>query len=101
VRRPKLAWNLYSQAREWRTRPSQLIGLVEGSYPAYCFDEAIYIWGNFVSSELDKVKAGKTEEATRVARVRRLNSLLLDEDETLAQVKGLFSDPGAKLTTKD
>lgn len=71
------------------------MGLERGSYEAYCFNEAVYVFGAWVIGELDKVK-GKTSEAVEAARTRRLQKLLADpKDEEIKP--GSFSDPASRL----
>lgn len=47
-------WELYVQAKTWNTRPSQLID-IDDPYVAYCVDEAVAMFGNTVSAELNDI----------------------------------------------
>jgi hypothetical protein len=75
------------QAKGWNQRPSVLLGLAEGSYEAYCLDEAVFIWGGWVQQELQKVK-GKTEAAVQRGQERKLTMLLGKTKQP-----GTFRDP--------
>jgi hypothetical protein len=72
------------------------VGLDAGKYVAYCFDQATTFFGNWVESELDKVKVGKASKSDRetqalvAARKRRLEAILGPEEE---QAKRKFADP--------
>lgn len=70
--------------------PSDLLGLERGSHAAYCYNEAIYLWAQFIQTELDSVK-GKNEKAVQRGREAKLKQLLSD-----GKVAGRFRDPAAK-----
>lgn len=40
-------------AEQYRKRPSELLGLSDDPYSAYCLDEACYLWGAHVETELE------------------------------------------------
>lgn len=73
-------------SKQWQTRPSSFLDFPD-SYQAYCFDEAVTIWGSFVESELDKEE---NENSTMLQRQRlaRLNQLL-----GMKEAPGRFRDP--------
>lgn len=67
-------------AKEFQARPSDLYG-IRDDYDAFCFDRAIYLFGNYVESEVEKAgKKGKTEEQRKNSAEARLNSLLSGEE---------------------
>lgn len=68
---------MYVQAKTWKTRPSELLG-IDDPYLAYCVDEAISDFGNYVSEELNKVK-GKDEKAIAGKQELVLKGLLGDD----------------------
>lgn len=71
-------WALYRLAKTLRTRPSELVGL-EDPYVAYCLDEAVMVFGDHVTTELEKVE-GKKKERERKQR-QKLGELLQLPDE--------------------
>jgi hypothetical protein len=48
---------------------------IEDSYRAYCFDEAIGTWGNYVSHEVEKID-GKDSKSVERKRHNKLLQLL-------------------------
>ena len=67
-----------------------LLGLAADSWESYCLDEAVFIWGGWVSQQLDKVK-GKTEAQVQRGQEARLTQILGTEG------KGKFRDPAFAL----
>jgi hypothetical protein len=61
-------WTLYNSAKTWGSRPSELLGITE-TYQAYCLDQAVAMFGNYVENRLanvddkDPKKAEKKREA--------------------------------------
>lgn len=51
-------WSIFSLSKEAGCRPSDLFGLTN-SYEAYCFDEAVLMWGMYVSNEIREAGEGK------------------------------------------
>jgi hypothetical protein len=70
-------------------RPSALLGLDGSSWESFCLDEAVYVFGNWISGELHKVQ-GKSEAAVQRGQEMRLNQLL-----GVGTMKGRFADPAA------
>lgn len=70
-----------------------MIGLVMGSYEAYCFNEAIWYLGVTIDSEVSKAgtKPSKTERRERAAKERVLEKYLGKPGEDT----GKFADPAA------
>lgn len=73
--------------------PSRLLGLTDGSYEAYCFDQAVWAFGSKIDNEVEKAghKRQKGEAAMIAARKRVLNRYLKGPD-----VKGQYRDPAAE-----
>jgi len=83
-------WNLYAQARQWRVRPSEILG-IDDAYVAYCLDEAVSDLAAFIEDELDKVKVkSDNPEVVRKRKMARLDALLS------GNVAKQFADPAAK-----
>ena len=76
-----------------KVRPSRLLGLVANSYEAYCLDEAVAFFGQYVESEIEKVghKPAKGEGRTIAARKAKLEKLLETKPKT--ETKTGFADP--------
>lgn len=66
------------------------------SYDAWCFDDAVYAWGNFVENELDKAAAEENKKKRKsnegAARTRRLAQLLEMPDNV--RFKSFRQSPG-------
>jgi len=67
-------WATFNHAKTWGVRPSTLMDM-EQPYYAYCFDEAVAMFGNHVVHELEKVE-GKTEKEVTRKRHNKLMQLL-------------------------
>lgn len=67
-------------SQQFRQSPASLVSLSD-PYAAFCFNEAIYMFGNFVEAELrrvsDKAKDGKDAQRKR----QEMLALLLRQDE--------------------
>lgn len=73
-------WNLYTLARVYGRRPSEIVGL-SNSWTAYQFDSAVARWGTWVEDKL--------RECDKEGRPRHsLESLLRGEPE-----KKAYRDP--------
>lgn len=68
------------------------MGLTEGSYEAYCLDQATWYLGSMLSQELEQAgqKRAKGEAANEAARKRVLAKYLGDSG-----VEKQFADPAA------
>lgn len=70
-------------AQQYRCRPSSLVGVTD-PYAAYCLDEAIYLFGNYVEAELRRVSdKAKNAKAAQRERAHMLATLLRDSDELM------------------
>lgn len=71
-----------------------MLGLEQGSYEAYCLDEAVAYYGLTLETELDKAgsKPSKEERKAEAARQRVLDRWLDDPDEAEKKKAG-FADP--------
>jgi len=65
---------MYHKAQRWKTRPSEFLDIPE-PYDAYCFDEAVDTWGQYVEGELDKI-TDKNSKRRDIKRRNRLGQLL-------------------------
>lgn len=68
-------WNVYSLAKSMTVRPSQLLA-IDDAYVAYCIDDAVMTFGEFIASKLNEVKGknAKQIEGQRLLLLRRLLS---------------------------
>lgn len=67
--------------------PSELLGLTRGSYEAYCLDQAVWTFGTFLTSELEKAGQGKKPKGqarAEGARKRVLAKYLDDQPKRFA-----------------
>ena len=90
VRDSRQSWLLFSNARTWRCRPSELLN-IEDDYVAYCLDEAIGYFGTQLEYELDKVSSGKESKGERAAKQKR--QAVLDRVLGKNADKPRFADP--------
>lgn len=81
---------LWLRSQSLRRSPSSLLGLTEGSYEAYCLDEAIWYFGSTIQHELEKAgqKRQKGEAKMEAARKRVLAKRLGEEN-----VPQQYADP--------
>lgn len=70
------------------------MGFESGSYEAYCLNQAVAYFGNWVDSELDTVshKPSKDERKANEARQRRLDQILKPDAKN---DPSSFADPSA------
>lgn len=64
-------WSLYTEAKTWRCRPSDLMGLAAGTVEAWSLDSAVGAWGRAVTEALESV-TGKKPEMVRAGQERVL-----------------------------
>ncbi len=71
-----------------------MMGLTRGSYEAYCFDQAIWYFGTYVSNKIEEVgrKKERGEAGKQAARERQLNKYLGNVQ------KQQFADPLAYMS---
>jgi hypothetical protein len=66
--------------KQYNQRPSALVG-VSDAYAAFCFDEAVYLYGIFVEASIHKATAGVTDpKKAEQQRNQTLNMLLSQDD---------------------
>jgi hypothetical protein len=58
-------------SREWSVRPSELLGLSEDTYTAFCVDEAVFVFGTAIEAELASMTKYKTESDKAFTRRRQ------------------------------
>lgn len=73
-------WSLYNTSKQWSKRPSEMVGITE-EYTAFCFDEAVGLWGSYVVNELEKIEGKNEKEVTRKRHQRLLK--LLDAPDSV------------------
>jgi hypothetical protein len=80
-------WESYQNAKLWGVRPSELF-FIKDEYQAYCFDEAVGMWGIHVTNELERIE-GKTSKEIERKRKAKLGALLgLPDEKRFRQVGG-------------
>lgn len=84
-------------ATTYHVRPSALAGLEPRSPEAWCLDQAVSIFGNALSDELDSVE-GKNKAVVRAQRQHILDKWLtpVSGDEADSVPKGSFADPALR-----
>lgn len=72
--------------------PSSILGLEQGSYEAYCLDEAVIFFGMTLESKLENAghKPGKEERRAQAIREKILDQVFGNEQPTSG-----FADPAA------
>lgn len=68
---------------------------IEDRYVAFCFDQAVASWGNYVTNEVDKIE-GKNEKQVATKRRNKLMQLLEAPDEK--RFRSPRKPPGKKPT---
>jgi hypothetical protein len=77
-------WILFTQSRQFQTRPSELVGINSETdpYTAYCFDEACFMWGRHVDGELrSSQKGAKSDKAAAMKVEMRFRTLMREPEE--------------------
>ena len=83
---------LAKQAEATFQAPSSIIGLVPGSYEAYCLDQAVHYAGTTIKSELEEAgRKPSKEENNLVAARKKVLAKFFGESSAPAQ----FADPAA------
>lgn len=81
-------------AMEYKTRPSDLMGVQDDPYTAYCLDDATRLWGRWVEAQLEEAQEqASSPSLKKSARVSRFNTIMMDPAETKAPGKSGFRDP--------
>lgn len=87
-----LVWSLWLQSQALGNQPSDMLGLVAGSYEAFCLDQAVWYAGSTIQNELEKVGHKRQKgEGSMISARRRLLGKFLGEDTAKQQ----FADPSA------
>jgi hypothetical protein len=84
VRSKMQLWTLFTQATEFRTRPSELVGIDprDDPFTAFCFDEAVFMWGRFVDGEMKRaVKGAKSDRQAQQKADMRWRTIMQEEEE--------------------
>lgn len=83
---------LAKQAEATFQSPSSIIGLVQGSYEAYCLDQAVWFVGATIQNDLEKAGHKRQKgEANIVAARRRVLAKYMGD----ANQEKQFADPAA------
>lgn len=84
---------MWRESQALQVTPSSQLGLTEGSYEAYCFNQAVWAFGSKIDSEVEKAghKRQKGEAAMASARKRVLDRYLQGSGD-----KGQYRDPVAE-----
>lgn len=89
-----MLWQMYTMAKTWSCRPSDLLGLQENSHTAFCFDRACAVFGNALKAELDAVEGKKKKEIER-KREQILSKWFNSEARSTEAQPKKFRDPGS------
>ena len=91
-------WLLYQQAKDLQQAPSQCLGLTQGSYEAFCLDQAVWYLGSTIQNRLEMVghKPAKGEASANQARQRELKKILEGDN-----AKAVYADPAALFFGED
>ena len=91
-------WLNWHKAKDTNRSPSSLIGLIEGSYEAFCYDQAVWYVAQTITSEVDKVgeKKVRGQASQEAAKLRKLNQLLGKQE-----ARGQYADPAAMFASSN
>lgn len=83
VEKPRRVWLLWHKAKSIGATPSSLVGVEQGTYSAYCLDEAVIYFGLVLEARLDEAghKPSKEERRAKAARDRVLQRVLGEVEE--------------------
>lgn len=89
-------WRLDQVSRRYNCRPSELFG-IETPYEAFCFDQAIAVFSQWVEQKLEEIplKKGKNAGEKRQRAQNQLFRQLLQIPEDTSKPK--FRDPAMML----
>lgn len=83
---------MWRESQALQVTPSSLLGLTDGSYEAFCLNQAVWAFGSKIDSEVEKAghKKQKGEGALISARKRVLDRYLKGSGSSS---KGQYRDP--------
>ena len=86
-------WITWRKSQSLGVPPSEVVGLIRGSYEAYCFDEVCWYAGQVIEADLEKAgqKPGKDQQKIEQARKAVLKKYFGDSFEPQQK----FADPAA------
>src|SRR5690606_18274428 len=92
VRNKNQIWLLWQQSQGLGVQPSVILGLTQGSYEAYCLDQAIWYFGSTIQNDLSNAghKKSKREGQIEAARKKVLHKYLGGD-----QFAPRYADPAA------
>lgn len=99
-------WKLWLLSKTWRQRPSEFVAITD-PWAAYCFDEAVFTWGQHVETEMSEAQ-DSVEEVGQKMHMRKMTlaSLLKGSSNTSEtttdavaprQSPGLYRDPAQRV----
>jgi hypothetical protein len=62
---------LWQESQALSVTPSTILGLTQGSYEAYCLDQAIWYFGSTVQSELERAGQKKAKGEAQLINARK------------------------------
>lgn len=68
-------------AKEYRSRPSELVGIHDDPYTAFCLDEAVTMFATHVENELRRVSENTKQSPKTAANRRRMVLMNLLKDD--------------------
>jgi hypothetical protein len=90
-----LYW-VFRQSQTFHVRPSQLVGLAAerasleaelspDAYTAYCFDEACFLWGQYVDGKISETRSQAKNKQQEEMAVRMLLERIFKDEEEVEQ----------------
>lgn len=96
VKRPHQVWLLWLKAKAIGAKPSSFLGLEDGSYEAYCLDEAVIYFGLHLENMLEE--AGQSKPSKEERRAQQARERILDKIFGTDLKKGSgYADPALML----
>lgn len=74
-------WQTFLQSKEWGKRPSEIVG-VNGEYESYCFDQAVWHFGQGVQQRLEEARNSGSKNESQAFKESRVQN-------TFRQLMGL------------
>lgn len=90
-----MLWRLHNVAKAYNQRPSDLLGVIDDEYTAFCLDEATWLWGSHVEGQLSEATrpqpSGK-DAAKRVTEEKQMKAAV----EAAFRKMGITKDDGSE-----
>jgi hypothetical protein len=89
-------------AKTFRVRPSDLLGIIDNSYLAFCLDRAVWTFGNAVEYDMNQAeedpRLGKTPKKEQLLAARQaVFEAYMNQGEKPEATPGKFADPMAAI----